>query len=106
MLADRAFLLARWKTARALDHLAYYLSLAGLFALFAGLFALTKVFANKKANVAREGTAVNCPASFGKYVPIDGRKYTGKFYSQNRSPDDGTTAVRPNRPNIRSKSEK
>lgn len=85
----RAFLLLarEWKTARAPDHLAYYLSLAGLFALFAGLFALAKVFANKKANVAREGAAVNCPASFGKYVPIDGRKYTDgrKFYSQNRS---------------------
>lgn len=37
---------------RARGHLAY-LSLAGLFALFAGLFALAKVFANKKANGRR-----------------------------------------------------
>lgn len=47
----------------------------------------------QKSKQTGESRAVNCPASFGKYVPIDGRKYTGKFYSQNRSLDDGT-AVR------------
>ena len=87
----------------------------GLFALFAGLFALAKVFTNKKANVRRGASAVNCPASFGKYVPIDGRKYAGKFYSQNRCTTVPLPCHRPLRcivarcpspANIRSKSEK
>lgn len=76
----------RWKTARAatwricpsLDCLRYSL-----------VCSRSRRYLQTKKQTVDEGSAVNCPASLGKYAPIDGRKYTGKFYSQNRSPGGG-----------------